>query len=734
MARFRGTRYLTCFYCGKRSGLKYDGSTRQFLCLYCEATNYLDENGDITDPPVATEREATTTRYAAPQPPSSSSSRTDSVFCPTCLKNQHLFTKSLAQYFPDDPSDPDFAQLERNYYRYRRGLEKRYPQVCDECADKVEARIRQAGYTAKTDYLRRMMDRSRGRKHVRARTALDQVDSLGSALWRGGFVLQLLWHLSLISRLLQQSAGGLRDPDDAGALATATAWLARLASPLPAPETLIRWSIATAMASIWWNPHFVQLNRGFTRHLLGFTQWYSFQGLIVFFRLVSRATLGAQGGHGQSTHAQLSAHAAMAALMSLIYVLAGRSIRVDTTPLFGTYERSAAPEGGAISPARKKQEATKTFSELFNDALESADNTPQRQQQPPPPRYSQHPSVPPSPPTPIATRQPVTRGPPHTPSLFGGRRGLPSETPFRPSPKLEYAEEMDWSPITPRHRAFADQPSPNKGVGGLAGPGEDKSHSPFWYRVPAAPVNPARRLRNPPRAPEPRAAPVETNKVLFTGRRPESSGSIREGGRGEIGASVEFRQPQFFAPERNDDASSLADLLSQSFSLSQDQDEAEATEEEEEAEHRWGSKLAASPGGSHSWGTPKAKTKRPPKNEAGHGNTWDPRLAGPPALAALLLLWLSTLALSIPRRTECQIAVMAAAGLIALGGQDNARSAERRGSVADYAFSAWAVAELTAACWVGSAVWTGQEMGAVGWYGSAVLAAILARQTLRPLI
>src|SRR5690625_3137734 len=43
MARFRGARYLSCFYCGKRSGLKYDGVTRDFLCLYCDATNYLDE-------------------------------------------------------------------------------------------------------------------------------------------------------------------------------------------------------------------------------------------------------------------------------------------------------------------------------------------------------------------------------------------------------------------------------------------------------------------------------------------------------------------------------------------------------------------------------------------------------------------------------------------------------------------------------------------------------------------
>lgn len=45
MARFRAARHLACFYCGKKSGIKYDGLIRDFLCLYCDATNYLDEVG-----------------------------------------------------------------------------------------------------------------------------------------------------------------------------------------------------------------------------------------------------------------------------------------------------------------------------------------------------------------------------------------------------------------------------------------------------------------------------------------------------------------------------------------------------------------------------------------------------------------------------------------------------------------------------------------------------------------
>ncbi|KAM4060744.1 integral inner nuclear membrane protein Ima1 [Hirsutella rhossiliensis] len=697
MARFRAARHLACFYCGKRSGLQYDGAIRDFLCLYCDATNYLDENGDIMDPPVATEREATMTRYAAPKSPTP----TDSIFCPTCLKNQHLFTKSLAQYFPDDPSDPDYAQLERNYYRYRRGLEKRYPQVCDECADKVEARIRQAGYTAKTDHLRRMMDLSRGRKPTTTKTALDKVHSLGKAIWRAGFALQLLWHLTTMALVMQQPGDGLRDPDGLTASAIALDWAKRAATVLPAPDTLIWWSTGAAMASAWWNPHFVQLNRGFTRHLLGFTQWYCFQGLIIFCRLVFRGVLVIDGGQGQSSHAQLSAHIAMAAVTALIYVLSRRSIRVDTSPLFGTNSQPVAAREAA-SPATRKNEATKTLSELFNDALDSPNSTPQR----PKPEQQTKPS--PSPFRAAASRHHINSPAPLMKNL--------SMAPNSPTREVQYAEEMDWSPITPRHRAFADQPSPIKGTGMLGqAPAENMSSNPFRYKVPAAPLNPARRLRNPPRVPEPQQPPVEPNRVMFSGHRRESA---RDAERSEMRDGVEFRQPQFFAPER-DDASSLADLLSQSFSLSQEDDQ---EDEDDGAGEGDGTLQGTRPS--------QTRTKASAKGNRDRARTWNPRLVEPLVLAALLMAWLSTLAIAIPSQVECQLAVMAMSGVLALRGTGDASAEKQYGPVAAHVLAAWAVAELATVCWVALTLWK-RETAGVGWYGSGVLASMLAHQAWR---
>ncbi|KFG79669.1 hypothetical protein MANI_019029 [Metarhizium anisopliae] len=690
MARFGRAKFLTCFYCGKRPGIKFDGTSRDFLCLHCDATNYLDENGEITDPPVATEHEAAAVQYAAPQSPSPS--QTDDIFCQTCLKNQHLFTKSLAQYFPDDPSDPDYPELERNYYRYRRNLEKRYPQVCSDCAERVEERIRQAGYTAKTDHLRRMMSLSRGRR-TRRRTPLDWVNTLGKTLWRTSFLLQLLWHFVMITQALQQSNEGMYDPDDQSVYATAISWLKLAIGFMPSAATLIQWSIWTAILAVWWNPHFVQVNRGFTRHLLGFTQWYSFQGLTIFFRFIFRGVVDANAQTAGSGTAKLSAHVAMALVMTVIHVLAGRSIRVDTSPLFATEDRPLVPKE-AKSPKQRKQDDSKTFSELVNDALDSANATPQKSTMT---DQAPSPQSPFSPPRPQTSRRPV----------FGGVR--PAETPTKRTEQLQYDEEMDWSPIRSPHRALNDNATPlTSKFGGtnderLSSP---EAKNPFWCKVPAAPVNPAQRLRNPQWSPAPtKHEPAETGKVMFTRRgHPPTSSQTTLGS--DTNGGVEFKQPRFFAPQKDHDASSLADLLSQSFTLGQDQ-------QEEDAE------TAAEQSGSTAPAKSMPQTSGKPSPE-------------PTVLTVLLSAWLLAMFANVPYAWEVRLTTLFVAGVIALRGTGDTSYTlgNRIPGPAAYILSALGAAELAAICWVGSKVWSGQS-DQTGPYGVGVLVSMLGHQALR---
>jgi hypothetical protein len=43
MAPSLGSRRLICFYCGRKSAIRQDGSVREWECGNCEAVNYLDE-------------------------------------------------------------------------------------------------------------------------------------------------------------------------------------------------------------------------------------------------------------------------------------------------------------------------------------------------------------------------------------------------------------------------------------------------------------------------------------------------------------------------------------------------------------------------------------------------------------------------------------------------------------------------------------------------------------------
>jgi hypothetical protein len=170
-----------------------------------------------------------------------------------------------------------------------------------------------------------MMEKSRGRKSTSDKTsALNWLDSLGKGLWWGGFTMQMLWHLRAVTFALQHQDVGMYDPDDQSWSTLAVTGLSWAVAFLPSADVLINSAVVASILSAWWNPQFVQVFRGFSRHLLGFTQWYSFQGLIVFFRFLFRRVLEMDGGHAQSRNAQLSAHLVMSAVM----IMVNHSLRV----------------------------------------------------------------------------------------------------------------------------------------------------------------------------------------------------------------------------------------------------------------------------------------------------------------------------------------------------------------------------------------------------------------------
>lgn len=279
------TRYLTCFYCGRRTSTRWDRSIHRFDCPSCEATNYLDENGDITDPPVATDTEATPKRLAIARPSSPMGSPTsERIFCDTCLKNQHLLSASLAQYLPD-PDEPDYAEREASLAEFRAAQERLYPQICPECEPKVRARLGRAEYTAKTDALRRMVDRSAAvRKEVMSRRWLEMPHALGKRLREIGFVLQLVWHAAVMNGLLLAYLVWAGLGEGVFTMRVLRVF-ARVLGWLPAPERLLSWSVWSGVMGVWWNPRFAHTMQGFTKPVEGVPMWYICQVVAIGLRV-----------------------------------------------------------------------------------------------------------------------------------------------------------------------------------------------------------------------------------------------------------------------------------------------------------------------------------------------------------------------------------------------------------------------------------------------------------------
>lgn len=281
------------------------------------------QKGEITDPPVATTTATSSSQYAIPRSQSPDAGPSKDIFCPTCLKNQHLFTSSLAQYFPDDPGDPDYPELERNYYKFRRGLEARYPQICEECEPKVFLRLQAAGYQAKTDHLRRMMDKTRANRQTpKQHSYLDLINTVGKWIWLGGLGFEYLWHLSTICDVLR--AEGMQ-PGEQSWILVMRDLAFQLTKRLPAKDRLIALSFWSNILTVWWNPLFVQVFRGFSRHILGLGQWYTFQALMIFVRIVFSQVSTLSIGQRTEKYAQITAHLFMAGVMSLVTGLPDKS-------------------------------------------------------------------------------------------------------------------------------------------------------------------------------------------------------------------------------------------------------------------------------------------------------------------------------------------------------------------------------------------------------------------------
>jgi hypothetical protein len=151
-------------------------------------------------------------------------------------------------------------------------------------------RMREAGRTAKTDHLRRLMDRSRTKKSVSVnRLSFSGVVSFtGKWLWYLGLLGQIFWNIMALVAVAQQNNPNamenlLRPP--------LMSFLGKCIQ-ISTSRTWARSVLWCSVCSIWWNPMFKQMNSGFMNHIKGFGDWYKLQFLLIVIRVLFYYIMG----------------------------------------------------------------------------------------------------------------------------------------------------------------------------------------------------------------------------------------------------------------------------------------------------------------------------------------------------------------------------------------------------------------------------------------------------------
>ncbi|KAI1179840.1 hypothetical protein F4777DRAFT_532170 [Nemania sp. FL0916] len=587
MGALRSRRFLRCFYCGQKSTIQFTGQ-KSFDCSSCDAPNWLDQNGEITDPPaVAENHERNHIRYAtslpsssfrspSPTDPTDRSTADESIFCASCLRNQQMLRSSLAQFeWNDDDTSAEQIARDRTYRTLKKSLEERYPQVCEQCAEKVYEKLDQASYTAQTDHLRRLMDRTRSQQlEVKRYGILDYTHYLGRLSWHIGFALQVVWHVVVVVFLLTAPYASTQDGHG---IAVALGAFHRMGTRvLPDPEQIMWWAIQIGVGSFPWNPRFPETIRGpRAGPILGYRRWYTYQLLVLAMRYA--ALRFAQSSMLQRLPAatQLIPLLMILGFTIYIYLTARKSLHSDSRPLFQRPER---PNAGTQTQRYDRSVATDTGD--LRGILDDISNSIPAQQ-------DQAAAVSPQSPTflpPTAELQ-GQRG-------IGNSAMYSSMQPLQESDATHPSDEMDWSPSASQHRAFSSyNPYRVKNTNPRFSdtPIAQKS-GPIWYKVPPAPTNPAQRLRNPPMRPMIRESPKEKKENFFrptTGRQPLDFGMRSQEGNFELNMA----RPRFYAPEPKDDPrDTLSNLFATSFSLSPGPED----EREVDTQKRGSSNLQAS--------------------------------------------------------------------------------------------------------------------------------------------
>ncbi|KAJ5294849.1 hypothetical protein PENANT_c014G05137 [Penicillium antarcticum] len=525
------TKRLTCFYCGRRSASQWPA--RNFRCEHCEADNFLDEKGEITDPPAAVTNADSDVPGTSSQPSEAADLKESPLFCSKCTRNQHLFTSSLASYFPpsDDPTD---AEYERGYADFRKRLEDRYPQICESCEPRVKERIRRAGYEAKSDHLRRMMDQSRANREarqIRNRSWRSLLLYAGALAHWTSISGQVAWDL-ISAMTLHQTPESL----DESPISTESSLAATFSQCTK--QTFSMWRIpsncvvdlapAAGLAliagalSLWWNPKLRLKIDGMPGKFKGLAEYYQAQLIVLVARCAFWAVLKDPVASGLDSSMSPALHGLMMAFTLLSLSYSRYVVQYSSRPLVNWSDNSWETQLQGTTSSSELPESPAVPSQATNlNAFTANGGVSQR--------------------FPIET---LATAP------------APVEKPREIVPVME-KDSMDWTPSTTHNLRPTIQQRSKQSV--LNGP------HPFHGQVPAAPMAPSWKLRAQPST-KPIEQVVQPNPFH---RIPSQAQAQVQAPSRQPSADAEpvFKPPKFFAPGDLDTSTGLETLFDRAFNF-----------------------------------------------------------------------------------------------------------------------------------------------------------------------